>query len=288
MRALLLSLALAAAAPACITPPLVMSGGAPTVAFGPRRVEWGAELVEVALEPGMSLRGVFVPAGAGAPLVLHFLGSSGSVTIPQRAEGLEFDFDELFGALRELGFASLALDYRGVGASDGERDPRNVPTDALAAWNEALRRVDGDSTRITLRGMSLGTLAVASLLERGVEPARVVLFAPVRAETAAANWLRERRGSLAAWFATPFLARPMRVDLLAALERSSAPLTVVVGLRDALLPPRERTELVALVRARGGALLELDLDHLRLVHAAYRPVEFTRGAWGEGPHRQTP
>jgi pimeloyl-ACP methyl ester carboxylesterase len=291
----------------CVTPPLVMSGGAERVELGARRAAWGAERVELELgaahgtefvraasragsagpsavdmaelslsraRPAERLRGLYVPAAPGAPLVLHFLGSSGSVTVPQRAEGLAFDLDELFEALRERGYASLAIDYRGVGASEGERDPRNVPADALAMWNEALRRVDGDPQRIVLRGLSLGTLAAASLLERGLEPASVVLIAPVRAESAARNWLRARRGALLAGFAAPFLARPMDVDLLAALEGCRAPLTLVVGLRDALLPRPERELVVERALSRGAALLELDLDHLHLVHAGYSPLEF--------------
>lgn len=278
MRALLLLCVVVAALAllplACVTPPLVMSGGAPCIEFGPRRVAWNAQPVEVQVAPSRRLRGVYVPAGPDAPLVLHFLGSSGSVTIPQSAEGLSFDTDDLFGALRERGFASLAFDYSGVGASDGERDPRNVPADAFAAWNEALQRVDGDPSRITLRGMSLGTLATASLLERGVEPAAVVLIAPVRAESAVVNWLRDRHGPWLAWFARPFLQRPMQVDLLAALTRTQAPLTVALGARDALLTSDERRRIERLALERGARVLELDVDHLRLVHAGYAPLEF--------------
>ncbi|MBL8802622.1 MAG: alpha/beta hydrolase [Planctomycetes bacterium] len=278
MRALLVSLvvvALLAFCPlGCVTPPLVMSGGAGCLELGPRRLAWGASPADVRLASGEHLRGVWVPAGPDAPLVLHFLGSSGSVTIPQSAQGLSFDVDDLFGALRERGFASLAFDYRGVGASDGERDPRQVPEDALAMWNEALRRVDGDSSRITLRGMSLGTLALASLLERGAAPARAVFVAPVRAESAASNWVRDRYGAVAAWFASPFFARPMRVDLLAALSRTSAPLFLALGSRDALLRPSERRQVAELAASRGAQVLELDLDHLRLVHAGYTLLEF--------------
>lgn len=271
MRAVPLTVLFAASS--CITPPLVMSGGAREVELGPRRVEWGAERVEVELATHERLRGLFVPAGVDAPLVLHLLGSSGSVTIRQHSDGLDFDSDGLFAALRDRGYASLVLDYRGVGASDGERNPRHVPEDALAAWNEALRRVDGDPQRIVVRGMSLGTLAAASLLEHGVEPAAVVLIAPVRAETAAHNWLRHNRGAFLAWLASPFLAQPMDVDLLAAIDICRAPLTLVVGLRDELLPPHERAQLLQRARRHDAHVIELDLDHLHLVHAGYLPFE---------------
>ncbi len=293
--ALVLAVALACCPLACVTPPLVMTGGASCLELGPRRLEWGAAPVEVEVEvergPARRLRGLFVPAGPDAPLVLHFLGSSGSVTIPQSAAGLSFDTDDLFSALRERGFASLAFDYSGVGASDGERDPRNVPADALAIWRDALRRVEGDPARICLRGMSLGTLAVASLLERGVEPGAVVLIAPVRAETAAVNWLRDRHGALIAWFTRPFLQRPMEVDLVAALERTRAPLTLALGSRDALLASDERRRIAKVGASRGARVLEFDLDHLRLVHAGYAPLEFStpgasdaRSPPDRGPH----
>jgi len=271
MRIAVLGLLFASAS--CVTPPLVMSGGVREVELGARRVSWGAERVEVELATHETLRGLFVPAGEGAPIVLHFLGSSGSVTTRQHADGLDFDTDELFAALRDRGCASLALDYRGVGASDGSRDPHHTPDDALAAWNEALRRADGDSRRVVLRGMSLGTLAVASLIERGVQPKSVVLIAPVRAETAAVNWVGEHYGALLAWIARPFLERPMDVDLFAAIRACRAPLTLAVGSRDALLGARDRDRLIQIARERRAQVIELDLDHLRLVHAGYSPLE---------------
>jgi hypothetical protein len=69
----------------------------------------GTEKVSVELAGGERLRGVFVPSDPGAPVVLHLLESSGSITSPFWFAG----YGSLLADLADLGFASLALDYRG-------------------------------------------------------------------------------------------------------------------------------------------------------------------------------
>lgn len=74
----------------------------------------------------MTLRGFFVPADEGAPLVVHFAESGCS----------GFDgalFRRHYEGLAHVGFASLAMDYRGVGASEGERAPTRLGEDAAAS-----------------------------------------------------------------------------------------------------------------------------------------------------------
>lgn len=198
----------------------------------------GTEEVAVPVEEGVSLRGVFVPADPGAPVVVHFLGSGDSVSAAGGTiSGLAWD-------LRDRGFASLALDYRGVGPSDGDRSPWNLRGDARAAWEEAVRRA-GAGDRVVVRGMSLGTLAAASLVEDGRRPAALVLVAPVRAETVAVNFGYRWYWDPIVFLAAPFLRSAGDVDLVAALRRCGCPLLVLAGAEDALLPPKE----AALVRS---------------------------------------
>src|SRR6185369_9584719 len=111
---------------------------------------------EVEVEPGVRLRGVFVPSDPGAPVVLHLLESGGSVT------SVDFPYSGVVAQLSDLGYASLILDYRGVGESDGERSVDHLRPDALAMWGEALRRAgaaDGAARCVVVRATSIGSVA---------------------------------------------------------------------------------------------------------------------------------
>jgi dienelactone hydrolase len=284
----------------CITPPAVMEAGSPAIdlaTFPP-----GTELVELPVEGGAVLRGVFVPGPPAAPVVLHLLEAMGSISFggmpmgtvyrtseelvapenwhaPPSAlpmldpeDGLPRERNEkagcvqynLVASLRALGFSTLIVDYEGVGASSGERSPLNLRRDARAAWDEAVRRAGGDPRRVVLRGTSLGSLAAATLLADGVEPAAVTLLAPVRAESVTENFARPDYGDAVAAFAGWFLRDPVDVDLLATLEALHVPLLVVVPADDFLLPEPERALLEQSVASAGGTLIARHEGHVEL------------------------
>jgi alpha-beta hydrolase superfamily lysophospholipase len=135
-------------------PPALLAAGFPRLEVGETNFPPGTEAVELPV-PGGLLRGAFVPSDPGAPVVLHLLESMGSVTYgTHHALGYPVLWE-----LRDRGFASLMIDYRGVGASEGWRSPRNVREDAQAMFAEARRRTGGRSHRVVLRGASFGTLA---------------------------------------------------------------------------------------------------------------------------------
>lgn len=76
--------------------------------------------------------------------------------------------------LRELGFAVLAIDYRGFGRSDGELPTEvQVHADARAAWEELRRREPRSDARF-IYGHSLGA-AVALELAAAVDGAAGVI-----------------------------------------------------------------------------------------------------------------
>lgn len=172
----------------------------------------GSELVELPVEEGVALRGAFVPSDPGAPVVLHFVESSGTVGVCSM-RWLEENVSvtahpqarSIYSQLRHLGFASLAVDYEGVGRSDGERSVRKLKRDAMAAWDEAVRRAGGRPDRVILRGTSIGTLAVSHLLEAGCRPAGVVLTAPVLSDTVIWHFGVATRGRLFTTVATLLL-----------------------------------------------------------------------------------
>jgi pimeloyl-ACP methyl ester carboxylesterase len=257
---------------ACVTPQIVQPGGTDSLERFRACSEW-SEIVELDVGTGERIRGLFVSAGDGAPVVLHLLGSQASVTAVQRSDGLEFDVFSPAIDFACNGLSSLIVDYRGVGASDGECDSRHLAEDAWTAWNEALRRAGGYPSRVVVRASSIGTLAAATLLERGARPAMVELIAPVRSETIAHNWLAHYRGAWRAAIVSPFLRRPVAVDLEHALANAQTRLVVFAGRRDAFLPDDERELVKRAVREARGRWIERDLDHLQLVHAGYEVVD---------------
>ncbi|MBC8328396.1 MAG: alpha/beta hydrolase [Planctomycetes bacterium] len=237
-------------------PPALLAAGYPELEVNEQNFPPGSELVELEVRRS-TLRGAFVPSDPDSPVVLHLLESMGSVTYgTQHALGYP-----LLWQLRDRGFASLMVDYRGVGASEGWRTPRHVREDAQAMFAEALRRTGGRSHRIVLRGSSFGTLAVASLLKHGARPRAVTLIAPVRAETVAKNWFFHYYHPFLARAVTAFLRLPIRVDIVRALRRWRGPLLVSAPENDYVLPPREQPLIRDTVRRRGARWVSTPYTH---------------------------
>ncbi len=223
-------------------------------------------MVELATDDASILRGVYVPASGDGPLVVHFLPSAASITtgvmgVAGLRQSLSFWHD--------LGYASLVVDYRGVGASAGRRDPRSLASDAWSVWREALARVDGDSSRIVLRAASIGAISASALLEGGAEPAALILIAPVLPDTIGAHAARDRHGAFLGGVIAPFLRSPSRVDVLAALQAWRAPMLLLLGDQDAYLPAADRARVVAAARLGGHDAVVLPGDHAQLVMRAY-------------------
>ncbi len=237
-------------------PPALLAAGYPKLEVTEHNFPPGSELVELESD-GSTLRGAFVPSDPDAPVVLHLLESMGSVTYgTHHALGYP-----LLWQLRDRGFASLMVDYRGIGASEGWRSPRNVREDAQAMFAEALRRTRGRSHRVVIRGSSFGTLAAASLLKHGARPRAVTLIAPVRAETVAKNWFYHYYHPFLAKAVTAFLRLPMRVDIVRALRRWRGPLLVSAPEDDYVLPPREQPLIRDTVRRRGARWVSTPYTH---------------------------
>jgi len=215
------------------------------------------ELVELD-SGGRTLRGWYVPADPGAPLVLHLMGSglsvfdigfgfqlgSGSVGVARMSWGAR--------QLTEGGFASLAVDYGGVGRSEGSRSLAQFRNDARSMWNEALRRVDGDPSRLLVRGVSLGSLGAGLLLAEGARPRAVLLHTPVLAETVVGHFARGIVPEPVAALALPLLGDGLAVDLCAAITDAGVPTALFLERDDELLPLEESLALSRAVSSTGG------------------------------------
>ncbi len=253
--ALALAWALGASLASCLTPPAVLQGTHidPVLAIGLYPEE--TERVEVPVADGEFLRGFFVPAGDGAPVVLHLLESSGS------SASLWFHYEVLCRRLQGLGLASLLVDYTGVGASDGTCSPRNLARDANAMWHAAVARAGGDPSRVIVRGISIGTIAAALLLRDGAEPGVIILHGPVFADTAVRRFARRRHGAFVAWLAATLYADVADVDLALEVASYRSRLLVIVGREDFFLSNEERARLEEAVHAAGGEWHALTLGH---------------------------
>lgn len=238
------ALLLAGCLGSCLAPPVMM----PAPALSPERAlaEYppGTRLVELGGEGERTLRGVFVPAGEGAPVVLHLLGAS------QSPASLALPLDPATRDLVDLGFASLILDYGGVGTSGGEPDADALGDDALRMWREAVRLAGGRPERVLVRATSLGTIATALALRAGARPAAVMLVAPVFPGTVVRRFARDNYGVLAGWLAGVLYRPVARVDVLAELEASGAPLCAVLFEGDTWAGAGQRNALHELTAAR--------------------------------------
>ncbi|MFN0007672.1 MAG: serine aminopeptidase domain-containing protein [Planctomycetota bacterium] len=252
--------------PAILVPPVVMPAGQRELRFQNLRLPQATERIEIANSNGETLRGIFVHADVGAPVVLHLLESSGSVSnaIP--------GYSSVLRDLSDLGFASLIVDYRGVGASDGTRSPMHLAEDAALLFREAVRRAGGDPCRVVVRALSIGTLAAATLADSGARPAYWVLIAPVRGETLLSNFLAgQTQPGLA--HAAASLFRPVTdANLAEAVGRMGPDLFVASPQEDFLIAWTEQVALEVEVRRAGGAWSICAPDHVALILGAHHGV----------------
>jgi uncharacterized protein len=188
------------------------------------------EAEEIALETadGEKLIAWYVPAAEGKLIVLYFHGNGGALV--HRVSR--------FRGLIANGNGLLALSYRGYGGSSGSPSEAGLLADATAAYAFAAARYPAG--RIAVFGESLGT-GVAIWLAGTSPVARVLLQAPYT--------------SIADIAATAYRFLPARLLLKDTYRsdervgRVTAPVLVIHGERDRVVPIRYGERLYALIRA---------------------------------------
>jgi uncharacterized protein len=187
-----------------------------------------AEDVTFETADGLRLHGWFVPAAAGSgagrpepggPAVLVCNGNAGDRSM--RAA--------LAAALSRLGLAVLLFDYRGYGGNPGSPSEDGLAADARAALAYLAARPEVDPARVVYFGESLGA-AVALRLAAERPPAALVLRSPFVSlvEVGRAHY---------PVLPVSLLLRD-RYDASALVGRLAAPLLVVAGARDRIVPAR--------------------------------------------------
>lgn len=140
--------------------------------------------------------------------------------------------------LHRMGFAVLAIDYRGFGRSDGDLPSEaQAYADAQAAW-ERLRRLEPDPGRRFVYGHSLGGAVAIELATRNGDVAGLIVessFTSIRDMVDALGYTQfSVEGVLT-----------QRFDSLAKVPAVRAPVLFVHGTADRLVPPTMTERLYA-------------------------------------------
>ncbi len=180
--------------------------------------QWGLDFEDIYFptEDGVALNGWFVP-GAKDLTWLWFTGNAGNISY--RLDNLKLLHDR-------LGLNIFIIDYRGYGKSQGKVSEEGTYLDAEAALKYLHSRKDINHDRIISFGRSLGS-AVAIDLATKERCLGIILESPF---TSATDIMRR---------IFPFLPPGIlsaKYDSLSKIKRVTAPLLVLHGDRDEVIP----------------------------------------------------
>jgi uncharacterized protein len=178
----------------------------------------GVREVQVATADGLSLLAWYLPAREGRPVILYFHGNGGN--IGHRAAWVE--------RFAREGYGVLMLEYRGYAGNPGKPTEAGFYQDALAAY-DFLRHEGISAGRVVLYGESLGT-GVAVYLVATQQIGALILESPYTSVAALAQ------------YHYPFIPAALlvwdRFDALSRIGQVTAPILVLRGGRDAIVPAR--------------------------------------------------
>jgi pimeloyl-ACP methyl ester carboxylesterase len=188
----------------------------------------GVDVVELRTADGLALLGwSMAPTREGAPTILYLHGNGGSLA--HRAPRVQ--------RFRQHGFGALFVEWRGYGGNAGTPGEDGFTRDAEAGL--AFLRAHGvPASRTVLWGESLGTgIAVRIAAERPEEVAAVVLESPY---TSLLDLAHRHYPILPA----RLLLRD-RFDNLSRVPQVTAPVLILQGSVDTLVPPEMGRRLAA-------------------------------------------
>ena len=257
-----------------------------TVAFGQGRFT-AAEKVVSFQNQGQKVMGTLtLPEGATAPypmvLVLHgFTGSRQELPVNNTKETM---FSRTARMLAEQGYASLRIDFRGSGESEGawaDTTFSSQISDARAGLDYIAGLKEADPKRIAILGLSQGGLVGSATAAADKRVKTMVLWSPVanppqtysdllgkdlvaKAITAPTQTVTAKLpwGAETTLKGT-FYQELFKVNPVAEIARYPKPLLVVVGLKDTIVAPQPQSGQIYLNYHNGlERLVELDADHV--------------------------
>jgi len=130
----------------------------------PKDIGLDYESVFITTSDGVDIHGWFVPAQQNRGTLLFFHGNAGNIS--HRLDSLKIFHD--------LGLATLIIDYRGYGRSQGSISEQGTYLDAEAAWNYLTQTRNVPARQVIVFGRSLGA-AIAAYIAAGQKPAALIL-----------------------------------------------------------------------------------------------------------------
>ena len=200
----------------------------------------------------VTLRGFFyrntVPvnqraAHTDAPTILFFNGNGMTVSAA----------DALYRQIAALGANVIAIDYRGYGLSDGTADLPTFRSDALKIYDHQLVSLPGQ--RIIVYGYSMGT-AIAAYIASQRPVAALILAAPIASAEEEFPVYAHAAGIDIHGLAPSSAAHDVFGES-ALITRSTAPLLVLHGDADRLVPIAQGREIFAASRSLQKRFVEL-------------------------------
>ncbi len=176
------------------------------------------ENVSLTAEDGIKLHAWWIPVEGAEFTLLAFHGNAAN--LPNRAD--------IFSVLRGAPLNILAVEYRGYGKSEGSPSEKGIYRDARAGYDHLVKQRGLSPKRIIVYGASLGS-AVATDLATQREVAGVILEAPFPS----AAYVAQR-----VYRFIPGLSSLMRtkLDTASKLNRIRAPILIIHGTRDPVIP----------------------------------------------------
>jgi hypothetical protein len=189
----------------------------------------GVGEVELETADGLTLNSWYLPPRPGRPVIAYFHGNGGN--IGYRNERLR--------RLAQQGYGVLLAEYRGYGGNPGRPSERGLFADGEAALAFLGDRGVGPD-RLVLWGESLGS-GVAVYLAARRSIAALVLEAPFTSVAAAAQYQYP--------FVPAICLVRDRFDSLSRITQVTAPLLILHGERDRVVPVRHGRALLAAATA---------------------------------------
>jgi pimeloyl-ACP methyl ester carboxylesterase len=193
---------------------------------------------------GLDGEEVSFPSSDGTPLHGWYFPRAGSRTVLLFLHGNGGNISHRLSAVRQLLRAPadvFLFDYRGYGLSGGEAKGVKPLLDAAAALETLRSRVAGEGKRIVLFGESIGG-SMALILASKEKVDGVVAMA-------AFTSTRDVARSMPLYWLFSFIL-PERYDAIGALKRVEAPLLVIHGTEDEIIPFRHGEEIYAAASGR--------------------------------------
>ena len=208
--------------------------------------ELGFREVTLTTADGLSLLSWYRPPDRAAPVVAYFHGNGGHI-------GYRTDRMIRFA---QHGLGALLLEYRGYGGNPGKPTEAGLYADAEAAL-DFLRSEGVPANRLVLYGESLGS-GVAVHIAAGREVAALILEAPFT------------RLADVAFYHYPYVPVPLllhdRFDSLSNIGAVTAPILILHGERDRIVPARFGRALLAAAPEPKEGWFSAQADHGDIAH----------------------